>query len=421
MPPVTALSKFPCPACGAQAEWNPGKEKLVCPFCGTESPYRIDRVTGQIQELDLVKTLRELPDDQRGWQAEKRSVQCQSCRAVMVFDATRVGQNCEFCGSPALVDYQEIKAPIRPQSLLPFKVAQGQVREQIRRWYASKWLAPGKLKSRALVDTVHGIYLPYWTFDAHVVCPWRAEAGHYYYTTESYRDNQGRTQTRQVQHVRWENAVGTVTHFFDDEPVPGTQGVRHDLLRKIEPFPTPDLVPYDAAMLSGFVVEHYQIVLLDAAERSIQQMRSALEDALRPGDPRRYVSQPGDLTDLLGPHVQARAAAGVAADIQLRCDGLPGAGERIHGEDGRDVSDQLVEGARTDRARAHRARRLSVSRGRLTWFGRVGSGWARLEPVDQVCQPDPTQPNLTQRDRTCPYGFGITSFCPTLILSGSLS
>ena len=68
----------------------------------------------QIHEIDLVATLRELPDEQRGWQAEKRSVQCQSCRAVMVFDPTRVGQNCEFCGSPALVDYNEIKAPIRP-------------------------------------------------------------------------------------------------------------------------------------------------------------------------------------------------------------------------------------------------------------------------------------------------------------------
>jgi hypothetical protein len=274
---VTAISKFPCPACGAQAEWNPGKQKLVCPFCGTESPYAIDRETGQIQELDLVKTLRELPEEQRGWHAEKRSVQCQSCRAVMVFDPTRVGQNCEFCGSPALVDYQEIKAPISPQSLLPFKVPHTAVREQIRRWYASKWLAPGKLKTRALVDTVQGIYVPYWTFDAHVVCPWRAEAGHYYYTTESYRDNQGRMQTRQVRHVRWENASGTVTHFFDDEPVPGTQGVKHDLLKKIEPFPTAELVPYDAAMLSGFVVEHYQIVLLDAAERSLQQMRAALE------------------------------------------------------------------------------------------------------------------------------------------------
>jgi Zn finger protein HypA/HybF involved in hydrogenase expression len=288
--PVSARDKFPCPACGAQAEWNPSKEKLVCPFCGTESPYVVDRATGQIHEIDLVATLRELPDEQRGWHAEKRSVQCQSCRAVMVFDPTRVGQNCEFCGSPALVDYNEIKAPISPQSLLPFKVSQPQVREQIRRWYASKWLAPGKLKSRALVDTVHGVYIPYWTFDAHVICPWQAEAGHYYYTTETYRDNQGRSQTRQVRHVRWEPAAGQITHFFDDEPVPGTQGLNHDLLRRIEPFPTSDLAPYDAAMLSGFVVEHYQIVLLDAAERSQQQMRVKLEAlcaAQVPGDTHR--------------------------------------------------------------------------------------------------------------------------------------
>ena len=71
-----------------------------------------------------MRALREMPDDARGWQAEKRTVQCQSCKAVSVFDPERVGQRCEFCGSPALVDYTEIKAPIRPQSLLPFKVAE---------------------------------------------------------------------------------------------------------------------------------------------------------------------------------------------------------------------------------------------------------------------------------------------------------
>ena len=180
-----------------------------------------------------------------------------------------------FCGSPALVDYTEIKAPIRPQSLLPFKVTEAQVREQIRRWYASKWLAPGKLKSRALVDRVHGVYIPYWTFDAQAVCPWDAEAGHYYYTTETYRDNKGHTQTRQVRHVRWEPASGVVEHFFDDEPVPGTHGVSHALLKQVEPFPTTELVPYDTAFLSGFVVEHYQVVLLDAAQRSQESMIAA--------------------------------------------------------------------------------------------------------------------------------------------------
>jgi hypothetical protein len=195
----------------------------------------------------------------------------------MVFDAAKVGQNCEFCGSPALVDYQEIKAPIRPQSLLPFKVSETAVRESIRKWYASKWFAPSRFKGRALVDTIHGVYVPYWTFDARVHCPWWAEAGHYYYTTETYRDSQGRTQTRQVQHVRWEPASGVVDHFFDDEPVPGTQGIDLGLLRAVEPFPTTELVAYDTAFLSGFVVEHYQVVLIDAARRSQEQMHAKLE------------------------------------------------------------------------------------------------------------------------------------------------
>ena len=290
MTEVSALEKHACPACGAQAEWHPGKQKLICPFCGTESPYVIDRATGQAIELDLAAALRDLPDESRGWNAATRSVRCQSCRAVMVFDAARVGQNCEFCGSPALVAYDEIKAPIRPQSLLPFRVDLERVRDGLRRWLRGKWLAPGKLARAALVDRVKSLYIPYWTFDARVHCPWDAEAGHYYYVPVTTRDSKGRTVVRQERRVRWEPASGTVNHFFDDEPVPGTHGIPHAMLRKIEPFPTADLVPYDTAFLSGHVVEHYQVVLLDAAKRSQDQMHAKLEAmcaAQIPGDTHR--------------------------------------------------------------------------------------------------------------------------------------
>jgi hypothetical protein len=286
MTDLTALDKYPCSACGAQAQWSPARQLLVCPFCGTAAPFTIDAATGAIEELDLAKALRELPDEDRGWQTEKRTVQCQSCKAVSVFDPDRVGQNCDFCGSPKLVDYQEIKAPIRPRSVLPFSVADSSVREQIRKWYASKWLAPNALKSKALVDRLHGIYIPYWTFDAHVVCPWDAEAGHYYYETQTYFEG-GKPRTRQVRKTRWVPASGEITHFFDDEPVPGTQGVSHALLKQVEPFPTKELKPYDKAFVSGFVVEHYQIVLFDAAKRSVDQMNAKLEQmcaAQIPGD-----------------------------------------------------------------------------------------------------------------------------------------
>jgi hypothetical protein len=311
MSDLTALQKYPCAACGAQAEWNPARQLLVCSFCGTSAPFTIAE-DGTIVEHDLAKALRETPDADRGWLTARRTVKCQSCQAVSVFDPARVGQNCDFCGSPKLVDYEEIKAPIRPQSLLPFKITQAHVREQIRRWCASKWLAPNSLKRMALVDRIHGVYIPYWTFDAHVICPWQAEAGHYYYTTETYRDNQGRQQTRQVRHVRWEPAAGEVRHFFDDELVPGTHGVSRNLLGGVQPFPTAELVPYDTAFLSGFVVEHYQLVLQEASQDSEAAMTRKLYDmcaAEVPGDTHRNLE--------IQPRFSARTFKHILAPVWL--------------------------------------------------------------------------------------------------------
>jgi hypothetical protein len=272
---TVALSKFACPACGGEAVWNPAKQKLVCPFCGTESPAKVD-AAGAIVEHDLVTALRGIGDDARGWQAERRQVKCQSCNAISVLNPSRQAQNCEFCGSAQLVPYEETKAAFRPESLLPFRVAESAARDAIRAWYGKLWLAPSALKRRALTDTVRGVYLPYWTFDASVDAEWTAEAGHYYYTTETYVEG-GQTRTRQVQHVRWEPAAGRLTHFFDDDLVCASVGVHPNLLRGIEPFPTQELRPYDAGYVAGWVVERYQIDLVAAAQRARDAMDAKVQ------------------------------------------------------------------------------------------------------------------------------------------------
>lgn len=286
MAEATALKKFYCPACGAEAHWNPGKQALVCPYCGTVAPAQLEPA-GDVRENDLVTALRGLPDAQRGWQAEKISVRCQSCQAISVFDANRVAQRCDFCGSAALVPYEQIKPPIRPESLLAFKISEPAVRESIRTWYGKRWFAPNRLKSKALTDTVKGVYLPYWTFDAQAHADWTAQSGYYYYTTETYRDANGQNQTRQVRHIRWQPSAGAVDHFFDDQLVPGSKGVSEGLLRQIEPFPTTELAPYQPRFLAGWVVEQYQIDLIAAAQRSRERMEAELRQlcaAQVPGD-----------------------------------------------------------------------------------------------------------------------------------------
>src|SRR6185312_316557 len=214
---ATAQPKFACPACGGEAVWNPARAKLVCPFCGTESPAQLT-AGGTIVEHDLVAALRAIPDAARGWRTETRQVRCQSCNAISVLDPSRQAQTCAFCGSAQLVAYTETKPAFRPESVLPFRLSDAQARDGIRAWYGRLWLAPGALKRRALTDTVRGVYLPYWTFDAEVEADWTADAGHYYYESETYVVN-GETRTRQVQRIRWEPAAGHVSHFFDDDLV----------------------------------------------------------------------------------------------------------------------------------------------------------------------------------------------------------
>jgi len=311
MSEVTAQKKFSCPACGAEAQWNPARKALVCPFCSTVSPAQVELApTGEevVTEHDLVAALRGIPDGARGWGAQKTSVRCQSCQAISVFDAARVGQRCDFCGSSALVPYEEVKEAFRPESLLPMKVSETQVRESIRRWYGSRWFAPNKLKSAALTDTVKGLYIPYWTFDAQVHADWTAESGYHYYVTETYQDAQGKTQTRQVQKTRWVPSAGSLDHFFDDELVPASRGVDAGLLRKIEPFPTQELTPYRAGFLSGWVVERYQIDLVAAAQRAREGMDAKTNNlcaAQVPGDTQRNLQVNADYSGQTFKHILA--------------------------------------------------------------------------------------------------------------------
>jgi hypothetical protein len=307
MSELTAKQKFSCPSCGGEAQWNPAKQALVCPYCGTVAPATLNSDTGEITEHDLAAALRNVDENQRGWDTQKVSVKCQSCQAISVFDPSRVSQRCDFCGSSALIPVDQQTRPIRPESLLEFKISETQVRDSIRQWYGSRWFAPNALKARALTDTLHGIYIPYWTFDAQVHADWTAMSGDYYYVTEEYTDADGRRATRQVQQVRWYPTSGSLDHFFDDELVPASRGVQTDLLRQVEPFPTTsDLKPYNSGFLSGWVVEQYQIDLIAAAKQSQQTMEGKTEslcDQQVPGDTHRDLQVQPDFSGQTFKHI----------------------------------------------------------------------------------------------------------------------
>jgi hypothetical protein len=182
-----------------------------------------------------------------------------------VFSGAQQGKACDFCGSTALVPFEETGDIIRPETLLPFAVDEPSARERVRKWYDSRWWAPNNLNQKALTDTLHGVYLPYWTFDAQVGARYTAEAGTYFKNSQN------------KQEIRWRPVSGRIDHFFDDTLVCASRGVHPQLVRAVEPFPTSSerLKPYDPGYLSGWTVERYQLDLVGAAQQGRQRMLDA--------------------------------------------------------------------------------------------------------------------------------------------------
>ena len=244
------------------------RQTLGCAYCGTLLPTATpsDPAVAQAHlEHDLAEALQNPPGG-RDWGQGHREVQCGSCGAISIFVDGRVAQACDFCGSPKILAHESHGDAITPQSVLPFKVSDIAVRDAFRGWIVKRWFAPNALKNSATLDRLHGIYLPYWTFDARVSARWTAESGRMVPRQVTRRGADGKVQVVTEQTVIWTPVAGAFEHFFDDELVPGTEGIHRNLLRRIEPFPTTSnqLRGYSPDFVRGWTVERYQIDLRQA-------------------------------------------------------------------------------------------------------------------------------------------------------------
>jgi DNA-directed RNA polymerase subunit RPC12/RpoP len=279
------VRKFPCEGCGADLRWEPGATALRCEYCGfTKS---IAPSAERIREKSVDTALR-APRD-LGWGAERKVIACKRCGAHTTLDPHVAASSCAFCGTSAVVEAPPNAAVVRPEGLLPFRVPREAAQQSFRGWLNSLWFRPSDLKSRSRITNLQGVYIPFWTFDSATDSFWQAEAGYYYYVNVQVREN-GKMVTRREQRTRWEPASGTLQMFFDDVPVPASRGIAEDLSRKLEPFPTADLTPYEPSYLSGFLAEENAVDLPEALETAKSRMRSDIRDACSrevPGDTQR--------------------------------------------------------------------------------------------------------------------------------------
>ena len=296
---------YPCQSCGAKLSYDAATQAMRCPYCGAQQGVAAGAVPQALatREIPIEEGMRLA---QRGYGVPVTTLTCNDCGATVTVSAGEQTASCTFCASHHVLARDAAGSAIRPESLVPFRVDKASANRTFEQWLGDLWFRPNDLRRMARLEQMGGVYIPFWTFDAHVHSRWQGEAGHYYYETESYQDQQGNNQTRQVQRTRWVPASGERRDTFDDVIVCASKGLPEALVNQFRTFNTKLLVPYQPEFLAGWKAEFYAIDLMPAYNQGERQMAAVQQGRCAgdvPGDTHRNLSVQNSFSHVTFKHV----------------------------------------------------------------------------------------------------------------------
>ncbi|PCJ95346.1 MAG: DNA helicase PriA [Flavobacteriaceae bacterium] len=299
---LTSEDKKSCASCGAELKYKPGSHQLKCGYCGYEE--YIEQTKSSFEELELQHYLKVVGEN--AYTETISLLHCKNCSANQHVEENYKSLSCVYCGEPLIKEDTNEEGWILPGAIVPFQLDARKAKGIFKKWVAKIWFAPNNLKRASLdLEGLHGLYLPYWTFDAQLYASYQGMRGDYYYVTETYRTKNG-TRTRQVRKTRWSPASGDVNGFIDDILINASEKKRRDIPSKIAHWSLKELVVFNTKYLSGFVTEKYTISLKDGHHQSFQEAKEIAHNWIRQdigGDTQRIQSTDIKLSEETFKHI----------------------------------------------------------------------------------------------------------------------
>jgi DNA-directed RNA polymerase subunit RPC12/RpoP len=282
------IDKLPCPQCHAPLGYSAEKKAIHCSSCGFSK--EIDKSNDFIREQSLQTALQQLTYETPN--PEKKVIDCGSCGAKLMIDRKEVSIRCNFCGSSKVNEEAYQEKTIQPQGLIVFQVSKKESVDKFKSWIKKGWFHPNALKKLAALGDIHGLYLPFWTFDADSQTQWSGEAGYYYYVSVTSTEN-GKTVTKQERRTRWEWKSGQFEHFFNDTLILASKGLNQEIVEKIYPFDLKSLLNHKPELLVGWETEIYSLEVMEGYSQAEKLMNQSNLDKAKDylgGDTHRGLS-----------------------------------------------------------------------------------------------------------------------------------
>ncbi|PWM40706.1 MAG: hypothetical protein DBX52_02725 [Clostridiales bacterium] len=268
------ITSYKCPCCGASIHYDGKIDKLSCASCGNDfDPANLK----QMEEI-LENTVSEeaahwdWAETQKEEQLEKMcSYSCPSCGGEIIAEQTTAATFCPYCGNATIMSGQ-LSGTYRPDLIIPFKLDSKAAVSALKAFYKRKFLLPKLFKDENHIQEIRGVYVPFWLYSCDATGSFRYRATR----VRSWTD--GRYQITETSHFM----IGRGGELgFNQIPADGSKKMDDAVMNAIEPFHFSEARDFNAAYLSGFYADKFDVAAQENAEKINLRVKNTMEDHFR--------------------------------------------------------------------------------------------------------------------------------------------
>lgn len=260
---------YKCPGCGDNLTYDVKSKLMFCNSCGEF--YPIDEAKTNVKFEDGFKGQetsnsdmnfeKDFNKDYDSKYMEVNIFHCSSCGAEIMTNDVEVSKFCAYCGQSTII-FDRVSKELRPDVILPFRLTkQEAVNRVLNRFLKAKCIAD-EIENIS-VDSVYGIYMPYWLYDI-----W-AQLG----VKGDFKSN------KTTYHL---DEVGDKQMIVS---LDASRRLNDDISLLLNPFPTDELEQFDSAYLSGFYADRFDVSYKKRMSDAEDVITDLLEEELIEGKP----------------------------------------------------------------------------------------------------------------------------------------
>jgi DNA-directed RNA polymerase subunit RPC12/RpoP len=269
------IKEYKCPNCGGAVKFDSGTQKMKCPYCDTE--FEIAALAEYQNQLSLPETDRFEIDaaGSKAWEesdlGDLSTGSCPSCGAELIGDNNTIATVCPCCGNTQIMQ-KRVQGLLKPEYVIPFQLDKKAAKEALLQFYKGKKLLPNFFKSKNHINSIQGLYVPFWLFDAKAMGSVSFKATR----VMAWRDSKYNYTKTDFYSVQREGSLG-----FEKISVDGSEKMDDDYMDSIEPFDYGKLKNFQTDYLSGFLAEKYDVGIDACKERAVKRIKNSLESQFR--------------------------------------------------------------------------------------------------------------------------------------------